>query len=338
MTFDITRRSFLYGFAATGFHAFAENPLAGTERPAPKLRIGLAADIHINQWRATTDRFKALLKYFDSAKVDGVLVAGDLADSGVVGELRKVGDMWRAQFPGGKRSDGAPIVNLMHYGDHDTGGYLCERSGFLKRHGLTGKTKEEIAAFKDANLLIRHREKDWEDAFGEKYTPVKVVNVKGYDFVLVHFDPRGGSTGCTKAAREFLASYKPDQKKPFFYSQHRIPLGLTKYRSKKGGICDNGDAAPALAKFKNAIALCGHGHRSFMDERSFFNEGGRVCLEIPATKFPLVAPPPGAEGKSHEDKAHPHQCVVMNVYDGFVEFERIDFMTGRALAGPWRNA
>lgn len=327
----ITRRSFFFGFASTGLVALAGKPASGLEAK-PNVRIGLAADIHINQWRATTERYKAVLKFFDTAKVDGVLVAGDLADSGVKGELAKVGAIWKAQFPGGKRSDGAPVANLFHYGDHDTGGYLTERGGFLKRHGLVGKSADEIAAFKAENLLVNHREKDWEDAFGEKYAPVKVVNVKGYDFVLVHFDPRGGSTGCTKAAQEFLASYKPDTRKPFFYSQHRVPFGLTKYRAKKGGLCDMGDAAKALSNFKNAIALCGHGHRSFFDERSFFNENGRVCVEIPAVKFPLAGEP----GKSHEDKEHPYQCLVMNVYDKFVEFERVDFKTGAALADGWK--
>lgn len=331
-----TRRSFFFGFASTGLVALADDPLASiAKRPEPNLRVGLAADIHINQWRTTSDRFKAVLKYFDSAKVDGVLVAGDLADSGVVGELKKVAVMWNAQFPGGRRSDGGQVVNLMHYGDHDTGGYLCNRPGFLKRHGLTGKSKGDVAAFKEANLLIHHREKDWEAAFGEKYEPVKVRSVKGYDFVLVHFDPRGGSTGCTRAARDFLASYRPDPKKPFFYSQHRIPFGLTRYSSKAGGLCDKGDAAPTLAKFRNAIALCGHGHRTFLDERSFFHEKGRVCVEIPATKFPLVAVPEGASGKSHEDKEHPYQCLVMNVFDDFVEFERVDFKSGKSIAGPW---
>lgn len=332
-----TRRSFFFGIASTGLVALAGDPLAGAKRKSPNVRIGLAADIHINQWRATTERYKALLKYFDSAKVDGVVIAGDLADSGVKGELKKVGAIWKAQFPGGKRSDGAPVANLMHFGDHDTGGYLCERDGFLKRYGLMGKPADEIAAFKDENLLIRHRERDWEEAFGEKYEPVKVRNVKGYDFVLVHFDMRGGSTGCTEAARKFLASYKPDPKKPFFYSQHRIPFGLTKYRSKKSGLCDGGDAAPALAKFGNAIALCGHGHRTFMDERSFFNEKGRVCVEIPATKFPLIQGPEGQTGKSRSDTAHPFQCLVMNVYDDFIEFERIDFKSGAAIAAPWKT-
>lgn len=332
----MTRRSFFFGITSAGLVALAENPLtSGAKKPKPNLRIGLASDIHINQWRATTERYKMILKYFDSAKVDGVLIAGDLADSGVVGELKRCGAIWNAQFPGGKRSDGEPIANLMFYGDHDTGGYLTEREGFLKRHNLVGKSAGEIAAFKDRNLLIRHREKDWEDSFGEKYAPVKVVNVKGYDFVLVHFDSRGGSTGCTKAAQEFLASYKPDPKKPFFYAQHRIPFGLTEYRNKKDGICDKGDAAPALAKFGNVIALCGHGHRSCMDDRSFYCKDGRVCVEIPATKFPLIAPP-GPNTKGVEDKAHPYQCLVMNVYDSFVEFERVDFKSGKEIAPRWK--
>ena len=329
----LSRRSFFVGLASTGFVALAQGGVPGlASGRKPNLRIGLVADIHINQWRSNTERYKAVLKYFDSAKVDGVLVAGDLADSGVIGELNAVGAMWKAQFPGGRRSDGAPIANLMHYGDHDTGGYLCDRPGFLKRHGLADKPGDEIAEFKKNNLLIHHREKDWEDAFDEKYEPVKVVNVKGYDFILVHFDPRGGSTGCTKAAQDFLASYKPAKGKPFFYSQHRVPLGLTKYRAKKGDICDDGNAAPALAPFKNAIALCGHGHRSFFDERSFYNEDGRVCVEIPATKFPRIG-----DGKaSHDDTDHPYQCLVMNVFDDLVEFERIDFKGCVAIAEPWK--
>ena len=72
-----------------------------------------------------------------------------------------------------------------------------------------------------------------------------------------------------------------------------------------------------------------------MDDRSFYCKDGRVCVQIPATKFPLIAPP-GPNTKGREDKAHPFQCLVMNVYDSFVEFERVDFKSGSELAVRWK--
>ena len=97
---NVTRRSFFFGVTSAGLVALADGPVAANaKRPRPNLRIGLASDIHINQWRATTERYKAVLKYFDSAKVDGVLIAGDLADSGVVGELKKCGAIWNGVRP-----------------------------------------------------------------------------------------------------------------------------------------------------------------------------------------------------------------------------------------------
>ena len=319
----MNRREFILGAGAFGAAAPAIALDAKKSVPPAEdaiLRLGVVSDIHVTDDASCAD-LRTALKMFDRRRADGVLATGDLADHGLFSQLKRVAATWNEVFPDFRRSDGGRIERLFHYGDHDTALNAKARKRFVSDPGLDGDFIPNIGLAKA-----------WEDAFGEKYEPVKVVNVKGYDFVLVHFDPRGGSTGCTKAAQEFLASYKPANGKPFFYSQHRIPFGLTKYRAKKGGLCDMGDAAKALSKSKNAIALCGHGHRSFLDERSFYNEGGRVCVEIPAVKFPLAGEP----GKSHEDKEHPYQCIVMNVFDGFVEFERIDFKSGEALAEPWK--
>ena len=336
MSADISRRTFLK-FTSAGFVTLAADPFAafGAARPKPNLKIGLTSDIHISMWRGADRKFEECLRFFDRAKVDGVLVAGDIADSGMLFELENTAKIWFKVFKDGKRSDGEPVANLMHYGDPCTGGYLTEREGFLKRYGLVGKPKEEIEAFKKKGLLIHHRERDWEACFKEKYSLVKVVKVKGYDFILQHFDPRGGRTGCTPEMEKFLKEkYRPQKGKPFFYSQHRVPRGTCDVRGP-----DDGSATRVLSSLpyaKQCLAFCGHAHKTLFDDRCVWR-GAFSCVQIPTCRHPLM-PADGYGGVWNDKrKKDPNdtQCLVMNVYDDIIEIERRNYRTGEEYAKAW---
>ena len=78
----MNRRSFLQRSAAIAgavcldFPAFAEKVKTFGD---PKLKIGILSDVHIRH-KGDTKYFQHALEYFRDNNVDGVMVAGDIAD------------------------------------------------------------------------------------------------------------------------------------------------------------------------------------------------------------------------------------------------------------------
>lgn len=334
----MTRRRFL-GFTTTGLAVFAAD-LYGMEASAPSVvrpnvRIAVTADIHI-RYRSALKKWEQCLRFFDREKVDGVLVSGDMADSGLVKELELVAEGWFKVFPNGKRSDGAPVANLLHYGDHDTGGYLWKKGGLRKRSEYAKMSDEEFNKFLDEQMLYRfnHRAEAWEKCFKEKFEPIRRVNVKGYDFVLAHFDGRGPKgAGNTPGLADFLAAQTFDPKKPFFYSQHRVPNG-TALGSGKGH--DDGESTKILSRYPNCVAFCGHMHYSYFCEKCFW-KNSFTCIQTPALRNPYVSAgsDPADLSKGKVDRAVT-QCYILDVFDREIVIERRNFGTGEKQAADWK--
>ena len=125
---NVSRKDFLGGaalFAAAGAAAPIGAAAKGTTKPSgpARLRIGLLSDIHITD-RASCADFEKALRTFDAWKADGVLCCGDIADWGVAPQIGYAAETWFKVFPNGRRSDGAKVENLLHYGDHDCCGYF----------------------------------------------------------------------------------------------------------------------------------------------------------------------------------------------------------------------
>lgn len=338
MKTDMTRRRFL-GFAAGGLAVYAAD-LCGADRLAvpertPNVRIGVTADIHI-RYASAQKKWEQCLRFFDREKVDGVLVAGDMADSGLVKELELVAASWFKVFPDNRRSDGQPVANLLHYGDHDTGGYLWKKGKLRKRPEYAKMTDEEFAAFLDEQMLYRfnHRAEAWEKCFKERFEPIRKVTVKGYDFFLAHFDGRGPKgAGNTPGLADFLKAQTIDPKRPFFYSQHRVPKG-TAFGTGSGH--DDGESTRILSQYPNCLALCGHMHRSFLFEGCLW-KGAFTCLQIPALMNPAVS----ADGtNASPDRVvvdrSVTQCFLLDVYDREIVIQRRDFGTGGEPAPAWK--
>ena len=114
-----TRRQFIQfaggGFAAAWatFHARALADVAAR----PPLRLGVVSDIHIRDNGSTengyvagsTGTFRAALEYFRDCRVDAVVIAGDMADTGKMAELDRVGKVWRKVFPDNNGADGGRV-------------------------------------------------------------------------------------------------------------------------------------------------------------------------------------------------------------------------------------
>lgn len=336
MNSNMSRRRFL-GFTATGIAVFAADlyGVGAMDAPRPLLKLGVTADIHI-RYRSAMKKWEKCLRFFDREKVDGVLVSGDMADSGLVKELELVAESWFKVFPGNRRSDGEAVANLLHYGDHDTGGYLWKKGGLRKRKEYAEMSDEEFNRFLDEQMLYRfnHRAEAWEKCFKEKFEPIRKVNVKGYDVILAHFDPRGSKgAGNTPGLAEFLAAQKFDPKKPFFYSQHRVPNGTALGRGKGH---DDGESTKILSAYPNCVAFCGHMHRSFLFEGCFW-KGAFTCVQIPALQNPFISSD-GTNSDPSKGKVDRSvtQCYIVNVYEKEIVIERRDFSSGAVSAPAWK--
>ena len=135
---DITRRNFVGSLASLG--TLGGSQLVATAADAincvppglngtadaincvpPHLILGVLSDIHIfNEKQVPV--FERALEFFRDRKADGVIIAGDMADRGLVDQLELVGKAWFKEFPENRRPDGQPIEKLFVYGNHDVQG------------------------------------------------------------------------------------------------------------------------------------------------------------------------------------------------------------------------
>ncbi len=271
----MTRREF---FAASA--ALAASPSLAVSPVGPvRLRLGVISDIHITDW-ASTEPFKAVLREFDRLGADGVIVCGDLADYGVIPQLEHVAKAWFEVFPDGRGSDGRPVANLMHYGDHDTRGATYRRcKPCVKMFPDEDEMKKVIIRWNDRKAL-------WERCFREPWAPIVHKRVKGYDFVLSHFTQgeEGNERGDnTPGLAEFMAGLNLDPNRPFFHSQHRVYRN-TACGPHVWGQEDGSTGALFAAKYPNAIAFCGHSHQCAVNDQCVW-QGAFTAIEVPSLRY-----------------------------------------------------
>ena len=322
-----TRRGFLA--AATAF-ACAPYMRTFAAQAKPRLRMGVMSDIHVRAPGWTYDPFVAALKWFDERKVDGLVLAGDLADLGFVEQLKLVGEAFDRQFPNGKAADGRPVAKAFVTGNHDNHFY---NHAAAKKLYPDDKERFDHAIAKDFNAA-------WTTCFHEEYVKYRLLTVKGYSFVCRQYN------GDTKEIAPFLSSVKTklDPRRPFFYVQHQH-LKDTCYGPWAWGR-DDGASTKALSAFPNAVAFSGHSHYSLTDERSVwqgaFTSVGTGTLMYSSTPY-------GYENGDVDsgDKQEPvkemarvncglgKQGMVMDVFDDRIVLARHDFGTkGVPKLGP----
>ena len=322
----MNRREFILGAGALGAAAPA---MAAEARDAdaafadkPILEMGILSDIHITDDASCAD-FRRALKMFDSRRADAVLCTGDLADHGLVSQLRRVAATWNEVFPDMRRSDGGRIERLFHYGDHDTYLNFKARKRFVYDLGLGSEFIPDVGPGKV-----------WEEVFAEKYEHIVHRRLKGYDFVLSHF--RRGPAAVNPAGNNvpglerFLEKLDLPKDKPFFYMQHRIYNGTIEREGcddRRGW--DDGTTTAILSKYPNCIALCGHGHIPATNETSLWR-GAFTAVEVPSLFYSLETWVPKV--KTDDNK---HQALWMRVYRDRIAIERIDVTTGGKLAADW---
>jgi len=325
---DISRKSFLIGsmaVAAAGARRMFAAP-AGTVCGTPRLKVAVLSDIHVRDEKTQAVFIKALEWYRDQG-VDAVLVAGDMADRGLVSQLQLVADAWFKVFPDNKTPDGRPVAQLLEYGNHDVANW--------EEKTITDPAER-------ARKMIKFDPKGcWERAFHEEYSPCFAKTVKGYTFVGAHW-PGIGQLGDWLAAN----GGKLDPNLPFFYFQHPHPKD-TCYGAWAWGH-DNGASTASLSPYANAIALSGHSHYTLTDERTvwqgaftsigtsslmytsldynFRDNAASNAYGCKAPRSRQMARLPTSDGK---------QGMLFTVCDDHIRIERREFMWGEPLGDDW---
>lgn len=331
---DFTRRWFIGGavsgmfcaLGGTGCGTLAKYGLGGGGR---KLRFGAVSDVHVwaeKGW-GDTSLFEETLRRFDAAGCDGVVIAGDMSEWGLVKHLELVGQAWRKVFPGDRRSDGGHVEKLFTLGNHDT-------EGFTYGYDVCKKHPDWFAK---ENLIVTDPAAAWRKAFDEEYAPIWMKSVNGYRFV-----------GCNTLAYPKDATFLEDHRaelegeRPFFYIQHEHPKGTTASPWVWGQ--DRGHSTKALARFPNAVALSGHSHTPLTDDRVLwqgeFTSVGTASLRYTCpvggrenTRISGVAEDGSLQMKAIGSGARHYQIVT--VYDDAIVFQRMDYASGRPLGPDW---
>ncbi len=308
----------------------------------PDLVVGILSDLHIGLGPKTdaasaTRLFRHALEYFRDRHVDGVLISGDLTNSGLETELKAVADAWFAVFPQGRMPDGSPVANLMHYGDHD-----------VERRFYTEALK---ASFRNAGVTIPRsisegelRRECWESFFGEQWSPIRHVRVRGFDFVLSNF-MREKSASAPEDLDARLKAMNLDPVRPFFYSQHRY-IGGTYLSDEEMWGEDNGVARKVLAHYPNCLAFQGHTHYMLTDDRivwigDFVSMNAGALIGAAVGRMRENGPDISWYKQDYmRDNQMPvvnysagHGGAVLSIKDGWVVVERRDFGSDLAL-GP----
>ena len=326
----ITRKNFLIGSmaaAAVGARRMFAAP-AGTVAGTPRLTFGVLSDIHVRDEATQRDFIKAL-EWYRSRGVDAVVVAGDMADWGLVRQLRLVSDAWFKVFPDNKTPEGRPVVQLLEYGNHDVADWRAK------------DYKDD--AERAQNMIKYDPKKQWEDAFREAYAPVESKTVKGHVFVRAHWPAVNGPA----VGAWFDAHAKEiDPSRPFFFFQHPHPKD-TCYGPWAWGH-DNGAATNALGPFPNAVALSGHSHYTLTDERTVwqgaFTSIGTSSLSYTSLDYNYRENAGGNNYGEMETRKRQmgrlgtgdgKQGMLFTVCDDFVRIERHEFVWDQSLGDDW---
>ena len=317
----LQRSSALAGVACLDAPAFAQ---AVRTLGTPNLIIGIVSDIHIRD-KASADTFRHTLQYFRSQKVDGVLMAGDLADWGLEPQLQEVADAWYETFPDDKMPDGSHVEKLFIYGNHDVDGYTWNRPD------------KETA---QAQGIGPRRAEVWKTCFHEEYAPIWFKTVKGYHFIGAHWH-----SGNIPGLQEFMEEHSQElnNDRPFFYTQHAHPRNTCNGPWAWGR--DDGTVTRIFSQYPNAVLFSGHSHSPLNDDRDLW-QGSFTSIGTASLSY--LYPMPARENTYHDDSplkppyqmpnmncSDGRQGMIMRGYDDCITFERREFVYDQLVGDNW---
>ena len=334
---EFSRRFFIGSCLAAGASAGCSS-FKGALSSKPIAKIGVLSDVHLKDPGDELHFVKAL-EYFRDNGADGVLVAGDIADTGRISQLKRAGDSWFKVFPDGKAPDGRKVEQLFVYGNHDRWGWTW---------GLNEEQKKDPAVIADSiGHSYENMKKAWEECFREEYVPVWMKNVNGIAVIGAHWGYRDDHN---RAMEKFFEENgkRLDPHLPFFYTQHDHPKD-TCFGAWAWGH-DDGTSTRVLSAFPNAVAFSGHSHYTLTDERTVW-QGAFTSINTSSLKYSSHdyscrenAAQSNSSGYGGENRAHAMGCIgtgdgrqgmLVSVFDDRLEIERREFVYGESLGDNW---
>ena len=322
---QVSRRMFLGAMgAAAGFRAFG-----APRKGKPELKLALLSDPHV-QDAATQAKLRKIFAYARENGVDGVLIAGDIANDGRDDQLKMVADAWFEVFPDSKGADGEKVEIIGCYGNRD-----------FRQSSVTKPGQREREA---AISIFSHPNAIWQELFHEPIgDDVCVRHVKGYPVVVAHW-------GFQKKLDKFWPDLKKkfDPSKTFFYVQHPHLSG-TVFNGLKA---DADVSKKILSACPNAIALSGHSHRTITDERALWHDsfislaGGSGALVSTFMDRPYEnhgnlgakkrEPPPRVPHMASALDTHGlSQVMILSLYPDTIEIVRHDCGFNESAGPDW---
>lgn len=325
------RREFIQRTAILAGAAYAGTPLQAEQLltlGTPALTIGILSDIHI-RGEETTETLVHALEYFRSLKVDGVIIAGDMADQGLEPQLQQVANAWFKVFPRNKGLNGKRTEKLFIYGNHD-----------VQAATWPGVINEVGAETADAQNIGKRPAEVWKKCFREEYNPIWMKTINGYHFIGAHWHD-GNIPGLSDFLQEHRQELQGEH--PFFYIQH--PHLQNTCNGPWAWGQDDGAVTRLLSQFPNAVAFSGHSHSPLNDDRNFWQD---AFTSIGTASLSYLYPMPARENTHQDDSAitpptqmanmnchDGKQGMVMRVYENAISFERREFVYDQPVADPW---
>lgn len=344
MNTDFSRRGFLGMLGLAGGVVIAPSGLFAAISGERKLRFGVVSDVHLQGETGELHKWRRALEHFRDQKVDAVVVAGDIANTGRCIELRAFAKTWYEVFPNDCRPDGGKVERVFGLGNHDCGIWQevvkkHTKDGVLDRAGL------------EKEVLYYNRERLWKELFNEEYAHFYAKDVKGYRFLVSHWR---ASSKELKPPFDFepveLPVYLKEhaaelgKKKPFFFVQHLHPKGTC--HGPDAWWPDSGkNTTDVLKDFPNAVCFSGHSHRPLTDERavwqgaftSFGTGSLSYCSPLgwdPLQEIRMTASAPEGFARNLSD-GNCNDGYVVDVHEGFLAVRRMEFTSGRPLGDDW---
>lgn len=299
----------------------------------PDVKFGVLSDVHLTN-PGDEDTLVNAFKYFRDSGVDGVIIAGDIADNGRISQLKRCADSFNLVFPGGKGLGGRHVEKLFIYGNHDIWGmYTTQKKD-------PEFARKEAIAFDDARPA-----QVWEEVFGEPYSDFWIKNIKGYTFIGGHWTKKDQFDDL----EGFIAAHAKeiDSSKPFFYTQHSHPKDTCMGPWAWGR--DNGASTRILSKYPNAVAFSGHSHYPLTDERSLW-QGAFTSINTSSLRYishdMSLRENLGVNGHGFTSENRKHLMpslqtndgrhgMVVSVYGSTLVIERRDFSANASLGEDW---
>lgn len=313
----LTRRNFILSSAA--FVACGTAAAKGRDLKNPDLKLGVISDVHIRR-PEDVKVVQDVFVWYRANRVDGVVVAGDVADYGLTWQMEAFCGAWEEAFPSGKIPATGQKVELVYV----TGNHEAEIWKKINRPDLYPDLDEL-----KARVFNLHLEREWPRLFGEPYRPAFVKTIRGCPLFCCNYLDHNGPKA-TAAVKELYAAHAAEipADRPFFHVQHCHPTGTCGW-----GAAKRKDVLTTfLEGYPNLVCLSGDGHEPLDDPKSIWR-GGFTSVNTGTLQHVWGPPRPG-ETQSVKIRNFP-QGLLVRVWPDYVHIERRNFRDNARFDPPW---